>query len=60
MNVAEEYSLLMSNSWLDAKSALDETDPDEKWEAEKVKLLLVVLQVNNIFISFFFILLQLK
>ena len=55
MHVAEGYSLLLSNSWLDAKSALDETDPDDKWEAQKVKLLLVVLQVYFYdFISFHF------
>ena len=46
MNIAEEYNLLQSNSWLDAKSALDEVNPDNRWEAEKVKLLFVVLQVS--------------
>ena len=46
MNIAEDYNLLQSNSWLDAKSALDDSYPEDKWEAEKVKLLFVVLQVG--------------
>ena len=45
MKIAEEYTLLMSNAWLEAKTALDEENPDKTTEAERVMFLCDVLMV---------------
>ena len=47
MKIAEDYSLLLSNVWLDAKSALDEGIPEDSMEADKVTLLFDILMVSK-------------
>ena len=46
MKIAEDYTLLMSNFWLDAKSALDEIKADDITEAGKIMFLFDVLMVS--------------
>ena len=48
MNIAEEYNLLMSNTWLDAKSALDDMVADNVTETFRVILLFDVLKVSSL------------
>ena len=45
MKIAEDYTQLMSSTWLDAKSELDDVFKDDTNEAELVQLLLDVLMV---------------
>ena len=45
MNVAEEYNLLMSNAWLEAKCSLDAEMGEDKKEAEKYQLLCEIITV---------------
>ena len=46
MKIAEEYSLFLSNAWLDAKSALDEIDSLENMEPQKVQILCDIILVS--------------
>ena len=46
MKIAEDYTLLLSNAWLDAKSELDELVPDDFTEADRVTLLFDILMVS--------------
>ena len=45
MNVAEEYQLLCSNQWLDAKTVLDDLGDGRTQDYMKVQLLSEVLMV---------------
>ena len=46
MKIAEEYNVLTSNAWLDAKTALDDLEMDDASESFKVKLLCSILMVG--------------
>ena len=47
MKVAEEYTLLTSNAWLDAKTELDRFFGEDQEEENKIKLLYATLIVSG-------------
>ena len=47
MKIAEDYTWLMSDSWLDVKSELDDVEADDFPESVKIKLLFDVLMVRT-------------
>ena len=47
MNIVDDFNLLMSNAWLEAKEALDEKMPSANKEESKVKLLCDVIMVRH-------------
>ena len=44
--VAEEYHLLITGPWLDAKRALDLTNPEDEYKESKVRLLRHIIMVT--------------
>ena len=46
MNVAEEFTMMQSNEWLDAKAAVDEIIPESS-ERARLTLLCDVIQVSG-------------
>ena len=56
MKIAEDYTLLMSNFWLDAKSALDDVKADYITEAGKIMFLFDILMVSPTLIIYYIVL----
>ena len=47
LKVAEEYTLLTSNAWLDAKTELDRFFGEDEQEENKIELLCSTLMVSS-------------
>lgn len=55
MNIVDDFSLLCSNEWLDAKTLIDESLTGQIDESDKVTFLCEILMVHNVYFEFNYI-----